>query len=145
MNYLILFFLLLAGCASVPGQDTQGISGTTVWVEGNRMPGPETKIPAPDPVQRWVYVTHVVNMDELPAMVDGLYPALPVEPIDSVQTTKKGAFTLSLPAGTYSLFTREEDGFFANTFDQDGNVNPVTVQENKIQNITIEINYKAVY
>jgi hypothetical protein len=145
MNYLALFILFLAGCASVPAQNNQGISGTIVWVEGNRMPGPDTKLPAPEPVQRWVYVTEVIAMDKLPAMEDGLYPSLPMEPIDSVQTNKKGSFTIALPTGTYSLFTRENGGYFANTFDQHGNVNPVTVKENNMENITIEINYKAVY
>ncbi len=146
MRYLNLFVLsLLTACASTTGQTGQGIEGKTVWVTGNRMPGPDTELPPPEPVKRWVYVTPVVTMNQMPEQTDGLYPSLPVDPVDSVQSSGKGHFRISLPAGTYSVFTREDGGYYANQFDSEGQVNPVTVRENSLSEITIEINYTAVY
>jgi hypothetical protein len=144
-HVLIILFIVLIGCASIPGQISQGIEGQILWVTGNRMPGPDRQLPPPEPVQRWVYVTPVIKMNQLPDMEEGLYPSLPVEPVDSVQTNKKGNFRLNLPTGTYSLFTREEGGYFANTFNQEGQVNPVTIKDGQVSEITIEINYSAVY
>lgn len=146
MRYLnILLLAGLCACASTNSHEGQGITGKTVWVTGNRMPGPDRDLPAPDPVQRWIYVTPVLTMSEMPEQENGLYPTLPADPVDSVQSSKKGKFRIGLPSGTYSVFTREENGYFANQFDGEGRVNPVEVTENTMTDMTIEINYTAVY
>ncbi len=143
--FLILLMGSLVGCASMSGQNGQGIKGTTVWVSGNRMPGPVTKLPPPDPVKRWVLITEVLDMAQMPSQEDGLYPSLPVDPVDSVESSENGKFRITLPEGTYSVFTREDNGYFANKFDEKSRVNPVVVTENTMTEIVIEINYSAVY
>lgn len=143
--FFVLSVIWLAACASLSGQNGQGVKGTTVWVTGNRMPGPDKELPAPEPVKRWIYFTPVLEMSQMPAQENGLYPTLPEDPVDSVASSKNGQFQISLPTGTYSVFTREETGFFANRFDENSRVNPVKVTENDMTEITIEINYSAVY
>ncbi|MTI24563.1 hypothetical protein E1163_06360 [Fulvivirga kasyanovii] len=76
---------------------------------------------------------------------DQLYKEVPSELIKTVETDENGNFTVQLAPGRYSVFTKEEDGLFANVFDGEGNVNPVTVKQGEMTELNIDINYKAVY
>ncbi len=146
MKYIIFVTLgFLAACATVSESYNQGIEGKTVWLEGDRMPGPDQELPDPSEVSREVVITPLVKMDELPALSDGLYPDLPVNPVATVESDENGVFRVGLPPGRYSVFTKEDNGYFASSFDSEGNVNPVEVPENDYSEITIEINYKAVF
>jgi hypothetical protein len=48
--------------------------------------------------------------------------------IRKIKTDKTGSFKANLDPGKYSIFVQEEDGLFANVFDGEGFINPVTVE-----------------
>jgi hypothetical protein len=76
---------------------------------------------------------------------EGLFTAVAGEPITEVESNESGVYSIQLSPGRYSVFIVEEDGLFANIFDGDGNVNPVTVKENEWTLLDVVVNYKAVY
>ncbi|WP_343854907.1 carboxypeptidase regulatory-like domain-containing protein [Fulvivirga kasyanovii] len=146
MKYILLFFMaasFLACKSSTAQQASQGIKGQVLWFEGNFMPGPGQSNKG-KPVQREVLIYEVTSMKNV-IQEDQLYKEVPSELIKTVETDENGNFTVQLAPGRYSVFTKEEDGLFANVFDGEGNVNPVTVKQGEMTELNIDINYKAVY
>lgn len=78
-------------------------------------------------------------------MEDGLFTAISGKPLTEVESNKQGKYSIQLSPGRYSVFIVEEQGLFANIFDGEGNVQPVTVRENEWTRLDVEVNYKAVY
>ncbi len=150
---LLLFsaFLLLASMnKSCNSNVEQGLAGQVFWLEGDMMPSIND---APDvnrkklkgePVEREVHIYKLTTMDE--ATSEGpFFKNIRTKLIETVQSNEEGQFIVSLPAGRYSVFVKEESGLFANLFDGEGYINPVEVKEGEITPIKIEVNYKAAY
>lgn len=144
----MLVFSVLLGCKPYQLQG-QGIAGQVTWLEGNQMPmvtetgKPDPKA-KPKPIQRKVRVYPLVKFADL-KLEDGLFTMIAEKPLAEVESDEKGNFSISLSPGRYSVFIVEEAGLFANVFDGDGNVNPVTVKENEWTLLDVVVNYKAVY
>ncbi len=151
-----LFPVLVVLCSSLLFQNCkpykpegQGITGTVTWVEGNQMPSissSENAVskPAKKPIQRTIRVYPLVQFEDL-KIEEGLFTAIAEKPLTEVQSDEKGQYSVQLSPGRYSIFVVEEGGLFANIFDGEGNVQPVTVKENEWTLLDIEVNYKAVY
>ena len=108
------------------------------------MPSPGLEPSKGDPVQREVYVCKLTKTSQVTQSND--FFQVPDEIIiKKISSDDKGWFSCELPPGKYSLFTKEEDGLFANIFDGESNINPVTVEKGEITECTITINYKAYY
>lgn len=139
---------LFLGCKPLKPEG-QGISGTITWMEGNRMPmitesGKAAPKTTPKPIQRTIRVYPLTKFSDL-KMEDGLFTAIASKPITEVVSDKQGKYSIHLGPGRYSVFIVEENGLFANIFDGEGNVQPVTVKENEWTLLDVEVNYKAVY
>ncbi|HSI74704.1 MAG TPA: hypothetical protein VK957_02365 [Lunatimonas sp.] len=147
--FILLCFGLALGCKS-PKEKTQGIHGQLFWVEGNLMPQASAEGTAPTEqnlrqgVQRTVKVHSLTHIDQL-SIGDYLIGTIQTPEIASFETDPDGSFRIELPIGKYSLFTVEEDGFFANIFDSKNHINPVEVKAGEWSRFDIIINYKAVY
>lgn len=141
MIRMLLFLLVASTCA---GQQ-QGVTGTVLWVEGNQMPGINSeKRPAPKGVVREILFYEAVKMSE--ASGDGsLYHDVPAKLVGTATSNEEGKFTIQLPPGTYSVFTKEQDGLFANLYDGEGFINPVEVKKGEMADLTIKVNYQAAY
>jgi hypothetical protein len=155
MHRIILLFLtlttLFAFTQCKPYQpEGQGITGQITWLEGNHMPtvsdlGKESKKESKGiPVKRTIRIYPLLKISDM-SLEDGLFKSLAAKPISEIETDESGKYILKLSPGRYSVFTVEEDGLFANTFDGEGNVQPVTVKEGEWALLDIVINYKAVF
>lgn len=147
-NSLIFLLLICTSCA-VLKQGTQGIEGQVTWLEGNQMPkisDEKTEETNPDgtPIQRVILVYPLTNLEDA-KMENGLFQSIATDPILEIETNAEGKFSIELDPGNYSIFTQEEDGIFANSFDVEGNIQPVTIKSGKWQTLNIKINYKAYY
>ncbi|WP_158859710.1 carboxypeptidase-like regulatory domain-containing protein [Lunatibacter salilacus] len=147
--FVLLCLGLAVGCKS-PKEKTQGIHGQLFWVEGNLMPqatedgsGPTEQNPRQG-VQRTVKIHSLTHIDQL-SIGDYLIGTIQTPEIASFETDPDGSFRIELPIGKYSLFTVEQDGFFANIFDSENHINPVEVKAGEWSRFDIIINYKAVY
>ncbi|MEQ9375750.1 MAG: carboxypeptidase regulatory-like domain-containing protein [Imperialibacter sp.] len=150
MKPLLIIGLLLSavGCKSSLSStsDKQGVTGAVYWMEGDFMPRiGEKPGGSRQPIVREILFYAPVNTTDLGGEHGPIYKSLPGEPIARVSSDENGSFRISLPLGTYSVFTREPDGFFANRFDGNGIINPVEVKAGAFSEIVIEINYKAVF
>ncbi|WOK05038.1 carboxypeptidase regulatory-like domain-containing protein [Imperialibacter roseus] len=148
-SLLIIGFLLAAvGCKSSLSttSEKQGVTGAVYWMEGDFMPRiGEKPGGSRQPIVREILFYAPINASDLAGDHGPLYESLPGEPIAQTGSGENGRFRISLPVGTYSVFTKEPDGFFANRFDSNGIINPVEVKAGAFSEIVIEINYKAVF
>ncbi|MDW7694335.1 carboxypeptidase regulatory-like domain-containing protein [Flammeovirgaceae bacterium SG7u.111] len=128
-------------------QQNQGIIGSVSWVQGNMMPGPDKPSSAnPEKgIKREIHIFEVIKMTDLPSLQNSLYPSIPSKPVKVVKTSEDGSFKVGLPVGTYSVFTKEEGGFFASISNGKGEINPIEVTEGTFTEMKITINYKAAY
>lgn len=156
MSLALVFLSILLGCSpdgsaykvsNCAVKITQGIYGRVFWVSGNQMPvlprkGKNNQAAAPVSREVWVYRL----MQESQLNKNGRLYQKPTEaPLAKTTADKDGCFQVSLPSGSYSVFTLEKEGLFANMFDGKGNINPVEVKGGNISEVNININYKAVY
>ena len=127
----------------------QGILGEIRWIEGNVMPtvGDTSYINKTkgEPVKRVIYIYKAIKRDEAKPYDGVFYTDIKTELIRKIKSNTQGKFQVSLPPGKYSLFVKEKGGLFANTFDGENYINPVTVQPEKFTEIQILVNYRAFY
>ena|SRR5690554_6171275 len=149
---LTLSVVFLCSCSKSMQQQNntkilkEGIAGQLIWLEGNLMPTIDDSrtLPKGQPVQREVHIYALTKTSEA-EREDGFYKAVQTELIQKVMSDKNGIFKASLPPGKYSIFVKESQGLFANSFDGYGNITPVEVFKDEVTTISIEINYMAAY
>jgi hypothetical protein len=132
--------------------ESQGISGKITWLEGNQMPtirsekdsSNTTVNPKGTPVKRTLKVYPLTNMIDAKEE-NGLFISIVGEPIASFESDENGNFSIELNPGKYSIFTVEEEGLFANSFDGQGNIEPFEIKKGEWVKKDIVINYKAYF
>ncbi|MBC7920175.1 MAG: carboxypeptidase regulatory-like domain-containing protein [Ferruginibacter sp.] len=123
----------------------QGVCGTIVWKEGNQMPSPDRPASQGKPVQRDVVVYERTNMNQVTS--DGVFHRnIKTKLVKRVASDANGRFCVDLPEGQYSVFVWEESkGLYANSFDGENDIFPVTVRPGNVERITLTVDYAAAY
>ena len=125
---------------------SQAICGTVLIKRGNQMPGPGSPSRKGQPVEREVLIFPVMSMDQVEMGENGFINSTKgIEPVKTVTSDKAGKFCVDLPVGQYSVVVREPKGLYANLFDGQNHIFPVTVEKKKKQTITVEISHGAVF
>ncbi len=147
LNALAAAFIICLLAAFIPVPPArQGIEGTVYLVAGNQMPGPGISRPAPKGFKTTLYVYELTGMSQVAKKGEAsFYSSIRTRLVKKILTNSKGRFTLQLPPGRYSLFTKKGPLFFANTFDDKNNIAPVEVLRNKMTKADVQVNYNAVY
>ncbi len=128
----------------------EGIQGHVYWIAGNQMPqATESEDASPSgskkqPVKRTIRIHELTHINEA-SLGDYLFGDIETPLITEIETDESGHFQVKLPPGKYSLFTIEEKGYFANVFDLDSFIHPVTVEKNQWEKTEITIDYQASY
>ncbi|MFD3001283.1 carboxypeptidase regulatory-like domain-containing protein [Pontibacter toksunensis] len=134
--------------AAAQGQQApieQGITGRVIEKSGNQMPSPDAPPSKGKGVERTVYVYELTNGSQA-TTTDGVFHTnIQTNLVTQVNTDADGNFAVSLKPGRYSLFTKEEQGLYANLFDGQNNIFPVEVQEGQVTEVEFVINYNASY
>ena len=147
--YIILISISLSGC-SFPIRNgvfsiEQGITGQVLWKEGNHMPSPGGRFTAiTKPVEKEIVVYEMTNKSQAKAF-GPFFSDIKTALIAKVKSTKTGFFQVELPVGTYSVFSVEPGGLFANSFDGKGNIQLVEVTKGAKIHIDFAIDYMASY
>jgi hypothetical protein len=127
----------------------QGIEGKVIWQEGNFMPSPGETKPSvkriETTIRREVRIYELTGTDEVEKSTGTIFTNVQSPLVKTISTEEDGSFRVDLPPGSYSVFTVEEEGLFANSFDSEGNICPVTVEQGQFTNLVIKVNYKAYY
>jgi len=145
-----------------------GISGTVYRLSGNHMPAPNRRPPssgdtgrtsgtrnsgAPSPGVKATICIFPLTSDSQVIRPTGAgtgspyYKAVLTHLIRQVDTDDKGYFQVALPPGTYSVFTKNGDLFYATQRDEKNNIAPVKVLPGKITRIqcSVESDHTVVY
>ncbi len=124
----------------------QGIAGRVVWEAGNQMPSPDVpRSSGRKGVQRQVFVYELTSGTQA-TTTDGVFHTnIQTNLVTQVVTDANGYFAVSLEPGRYSVFTREEQGLYANLFDGQNNIYPVEVKQGEVTQVEFLINYNATY
>jgi hypothetical protein len=139
---IILLFLVLSALGSY-GQK-QGLKGQVFWVSGNQMPGPDAVLSPNQGAVREILIYEITNVSDA-TQVGPFFRDIKTKLIATTQSKPDGSFKIKLPVGSYSVFTRERNGLYANLFDGRGNINAVTVKAGQFAWRTITIDYDAAY
>lgn len=151
-----LFFLMACSSSQKGGQGqreklipisiNQGIAGTIVFKQGEfdaagKLSGSEGVLYG---VERKIYVYSHTNMRAVDIaegdFVNNVYEPL----VDSLTSTPEGHFEKKIKPGKYSLFILENKRLYSK-MDEQGYYFPVTVNEDSVSMVKLEIDYKAVY
>lgn len=143
--FVILFLLSVTMCRPPQQKENAIFQGEVRWVTGNQMPGPNRATTDGAPVVRELFIYKPLLQKDLPMGSTGLFVNLPSKPVKTVQSGADGKFMVTLPPGKYSVFTKEEDGYFGGTFDMNGVVSPVVLKAGDNPPYKIIINYSAAY
>jgi hypothetical protein len=152
-------FILMAGLAVLPLAElraqTSGIEGKVYLLSGNRMPSPPRR-PGDTAgrsserhgVKGTVCVFELTNDSQITRQ--GTSPwceAIHSRLIKQVDTDDKGNFSIPLPPGTYSVFTKRGNLFYASRRDEQNNIAPVKVLPGKITraDCSVESDQKVAY
>lgn len=129
-----------------PAGKQQGIKGYVRQVTGNQMPSPDLPPAAPKGIKTTVYVYQKTAIGQVERSgTEPFYTAVKTKLVRTVQTTGKGYFFVSLPVGSYSLFTKVGNRFYANSFDADNNIAVVEVTKGKVSEVNIKMDAGATY
>lgn len=147
IQFLILgmLFITLAACNKEMAKGlTQGVTGTVLWFEGNLMPSIGATQPKGKAIERAIVFCKPLKYKDL-TQNDRLYTGLDEFIVETAKSDAEGKFSIKLPVGKYSVFTKEEGGYYANSFDGQGFIQVIEVMENKITTLDLKVDYKAVY
>ena len=154
--HTLTIFLFMACTSQKPSAVnqpvTQGIVGEVIWLEGNQMPGPtpegsktgDSNEKKGIPVEREIHVYKLLNVKDTESK-GSFITDVNGHLVKKVYSNAEGKFSVSLSPGEYSLLVKEGDFFFANLFDGNNNIHPVVVNQNKVTETTIKVDYKAAY
>ncbi|MGB3619497.1 MAG: carboxypeptidase regulatory-like domain-containing protein [Catalinimonas sp.] len=138
-----------AGTSNCAAPLQQGLRGVILYREGNLMPGPDMDADAAAgrPVVREVVVHPLTSYGDVTRDGDEptFFTAIATERIATLRSDSTGCFQVSLPVGSYSLFVREGDRYYANRFDGDGMIFPVRVVEDEVTAVEFSIDWDATY
>jgi hypothetical protein len=151
----ILFFLLpisvtAFACSSAKRAKSsvvkQGITGFITEARGNQMPMKGVPPPMPKGVLTNVLIYEPTNISQVGRIgASPVYTAIHTKLVASVTTDSTGAFTVALPAGSYSVFIQQGKTFYANLFDANNNIALFTVEKGKLTKVNLTVSSKASY
>jgi hypothetical protein len=125
-----------------------GIEGRVYLVTGNRMPAPGHPPGRPPGVPGTICVFELTNDNQVVRQGTSPYcKAVHTRLVRQIDTDDKGNFSIPLPPGTYSVFTKKGDLFYASRRDEKNNIAPVEVLPGKLTRVdcSVESDHKAVY
>ncbi len=129
---------------NISAAQKQGVQGQLYWVTGNQMPAPDRSHVPQRGVMREIFVFEVATPSDV-ELEDGFFKKVHTKFVARAFSKPNGTFKIRLAPGTYSIFVKEDKGLYANIFDQENHISPVTVLPRKYSWITISINYSASY
>ena len=97
-------------------------------------------------VERSVYVYELTSNDDVEFIYasGGFFTSINTNLVGTTTSNSAGFFEIELEPGSYSIFVKEGDNFYANRWTSEG-INTVKVTENKVSELLFNITYEATY
>jgi hypothetical protein len=110
------------------------------------MPSPDVKLTPPKGIAATLYIYELTNLSQTDRVGEtAFYRDIKTRFVRTTESDATGYFSVALPPGQYSLFTKKEALFYANNFDGQNNVAPVRVVQGKVTQINVNVDYDATY
>jgi hypothetical protein len=154
MKYILFFILILTAtimaCSSVKNAHssgiTQGISGRITEAVGNQMPMKDAPAPVPQGILTTVLIYEPTSLSQVARLgTSPVYTAIRTKQVASVVTDSTGHYSVALPVGSYSVFIKHGNQYYANLFDGNNNIALFNVDSNKITTANLTISLRASY
>lgn len=126
---------------------TTGVWGTLSIMEGNCMPiiDPASTTCRHCPVKRTIRIyAYTTRNQAIASGYGGFYDSFSTQLIKEKETDGEGFFQAALPAGQYTLAVVENGKLYANSADQQGGLNPFTI-ESSAKELNVAMTYKATF
>ena len=140
----VLLAMLLFLCSYAALAQKQGLKGQVFWVSGNQMPGPESILSPNQGAVREVLIYEITTLNDV-TQVGPFFRDIKTRMVATIQSKPDGTFKVKLEPGSYSVFTKEKNGLYANLFDEKNNINPVVIKPGEYAWKTITVDYDAAY
>lgn len=148
-NYFGLIIVLISMMQAYtvsPSATSQGIEGHVYRISGNQMPSPGQKPAKPEGIQTTLYIYELTKLNQTVKQDHSpFYSDILTKLVKRAESDKDGYFKVMLPAGKYSIFVKKDSLFYANLFDGNNNIAPVTVLPNTLTKMDIKVDYDASY
>jgi len=150
---LLSFFIISVAISGCAGSHTssnaaikQGISGNVYIEKGNHMPSPDKPIDPPKGLKTQVFIHEITSVSQLRSTeTPGLYTLIPTPLVASAYTDSTGYFSISLEPGSYSVFVKYQEGYYANWFNEKNQVAPVVVVADSVTKVNLKVTIGATY
>ena len=120
----------------------QGLWGDVWFWSGNFMPIGRGQICQ---ARREVHIYELTTSRDVKQIeYTPFYTEIKTKHIVTVTSGHDGFFEVNLPAGTYSIFIKEGDKYYSNSSTTSG-ISPITIQQDKVEEVRIDITYQAVF
>lgn len=138
MNRLLCSLFLLI---SFSLQDGTGIEGSVYSASGNQMPAPHRKPGLRKGLRSTIYVFTLTGSDQVTRLAGSpyYYSAIKTPMVGQADTDTNGYFSLLLPVGRYSIFTKKGDLYYASRRDDKNNIAPVEVSPGKMTRVDCQV------
>ncbi len=139
--------------SSLPENDdkitiSQGVWGNVWFWEGNHMPSTDenSSTGTISPVTREIYIHEATTIADVTAAQDAsFYSKIDTALITTTSSDSDGFYEATLPPGSYSVFVKENDLFYANSYTGNGEINLVTIEQDSVKKYQIDITYQAAF
>lgn len=144
-----IVLLLVAHLMFSPGnlapklQNSEGITGYVRVLKGNQMPMHGKAESAGRATQCEVYIFSAVPASNAVG-TSPLFSKINARLVATVKTDSTGHYAVHVPPGRYSLFVKEDKGFFSNELD-DGFFTPVNVHANQLTIKDIHVTLQSTF
>jgi hypothetical protein len=125
---------------------SQGVWGNIWFWEGNHMPSTDKNYSTGEifPVERDAFIYEVTSIDDVVTIQNtSFYSKINTKLITTTTSDTDGFYEVALQPGSYSIFIKENDLFYANSYNDDGKLNLVTIEEDTVKKYQIDITYQA--
>ena len=123
-----------------------GIQGAVLKISGNQMPSPDRPPAQPKGVKSTIFIHELTSLNQVVRVgQSATYTAVNSRLIKQLETKDDGSFKVKLPPGKYSIFIKIDEGFYANSFDAQNNIQPVEVVKKKMSKVELRLDNAAVY
>jgi hypothetical protein len=129
-------------------QEKEGIDGIVYAAGGNHMPSPRFKPGTPRGIRSTVYIFELTDLNQVTRQGSSpYYTSVRTKLVRQAGTDSTGHFQVLLPPGSYSLFTKKGNLFYASRMDEKNNIAPVEVKPGKMTRVEcrVESDHKPLY
>lgn len=124
----------------------QGVKGYVRELKGNQMPSPSRPLSRGRGFPATICIFKIVNTSQVePDRKASCYKSVHAPLVKTIRADSTGYFEASLDTGSYSLFIKVDNFYYANLRDQFNHLAPIRVQAGQVADIDLTYKDRVTY